>query len=119
MFDFLVSAFNFCLFVASLVAYTERNRALEALYRVSTRNKEVLRQTRLAVAHLWGDPARVVFITVRGRTDAMNDERAKEAVRHLLELDQRRRALEKISRNFGSKIRERRRRETLIAQGDE
>ena len=110
MFDFFISLLNFGLVLVMLVAYGERNRALDALYSIRTKNKVIANHVSRAVAHLRGDVARVSSsrLQLDKNAEAAKKEATKqltEEMHKLLDMDRRMQALKKIQRNLAPKIR--------------
>lgn len=111
MLEFFVNLVNFGLFLFVFVAFAERNRALNMLYNVTTKDKMVLARVRQAVAHLRGDPDKVKLLPKSSKpseeTRAMAGEQLKKEMQKLIDMDRRARALEKIKRNLAPRLRKR------------
>lgn len=111
MLEFFVNVINFGLFLFIFVAFAERNRALNMLHNVATKDKMVLARVRQAVAHLRGDPDKVKLLSKSSeaseKTRAMAREQLKKEMQKLIDMDRRARALEKIKRNLAPQLRKR------------
>lgn len=111
MLDFFLHVINFCLFLFVFVALAERNRALNMLYNVTTKDKMVHARVRQAVAHLQGDLDRVKLLTKSfegsEETRAMARKQLQKEMQKLIDMDRRARALEKIKRNLAPQLRKR------------
>ena len=107
MLDFIVSCLNFGLIFLVLVAYSERNKALEALRGIQTDKEDVVTALQTAVSHLHGDPTEIRLSGVDEETKAKVRKQLKEEMQQLLKLDRRARALEKLQRNLGTVMRRR------------